>query len=94
MTTNHTTPTVSYTPIADRIIVLRDKAVEKIGDIHLPEQAREKPYMGTVQGVGPKCEQLQPGMRVIFASFAGQPLPDNPDMLLLREDDVMAIAEG
>lgn len=90
MTTETTAPT--YLPTFDRIIVRRDKAVEKIGSIELPKEAREKPYTGTVLSAGWKVERVKAGDRVVFAAFGGMEMPgDDEDVLVMREDDVMAI---
>lgn len=91
-------------PIGDRILVERERSEEKTaGGIVLPDAAKEKPQIGLVLSVGPgktmKDGRVQPlqikaGDRVYFTSWAGdERKADGKNLLLLREDDVLAVIE-
>lgn len=92
-------------PIGDRILVEREKSQDKTtGGIVLPDNAKEKPQRGLVVAVGngrvSKKDgkslplQVKVGDRVYFSSWAGdEQKHDGKNILLLREDDVLAIIE-
>lgn len=90
---------MTWTTLYDKIIVRRRPAPVAIAGIEVPEAHREKQNVGTVVTVGrgrPGPNGLQglivrPGDEVIFSKFAGTPLEgDDPDLLILREDEVLA----
>jgi chaperonin GroES len=91
-------------PLGDRIVVERDQVEEMTaGGLVLPGGAAEKPARGTVISVGEGrlladgsrgALQLKPGDRVIFSSYAPNEIKLGDDeMLLMREEDVLAIIE-
>jgi chaperonin GroES len=95
-------------PIGDRIIVRREAAGDKTaGGILLPDTAKEKPQRGTILAVGPgKVNaksgervpmQLKAGDKVLFAGWAGDEYrdrkPQEGEILIMREDEVMAVIE-
>ena len=69
-----------------------------------PSSSKEKPQQGVVLAVGEgkrtKSGELLPlgitvGMRVLFSKYSGTEVKlDDVDMLVLREDDIMAVFEG
>ena len=93
-------------PLGDRVVVEREQAQEKTaGGIVLPDTAKDKPQKGLVIAVGDgrvakdgkkRPLQLKVGDRVLFTSYAGEQvkLEGNKDVLLMREDDVLAVIEG
>jgi chaperonin GroES len=91
-------------PLGDRIVVERLEAEEKTkGGIVLPDTAKDKPKEGKVIAVGEgkllKGGKHQPpavkkGDRVLFASFAGDEFEmDNKKVLIMREEDILAIVK-
>jgi len=67
-------------PIGGKIVVELDAAAAKHGSLWLPENAKEKPYQGTVLAVGPgamnaRGERITPdvrsGDRVIISKYGG-----------------------
>ncbi len=89
-------------PLGDRVVVEREQSEQKTsGGILLPDSAKDKPARGTVVSVGEgKCDlkgirhalQVKPGDRVVFTSYAGEPFKIGDDeLLLMREDDILAI---
>lgn len=90
-------------PLADRILILPEKASEKTsGGIYLPETAnKEKPIRGEVIAAGPgrmtpKGErvalEVKAGDTVIFSKWAGTEIKvDEEKYLLMKEEDILAI---
>ena len=91
-------------PLGDRVVVKRDESEETTaGGIVLPDTAKDKPARGKVVSVGEgklmddgsrSALQVQVGDRVIFSSYAGETFKvDDEELLLMREDDILAIIE-
>jgi len=89
-------------PLGDRVVVEREESEQKTaGGILLPDSAKDKPARGTVVSVGegkldPKGHrhalQVKPGDRVVFTSYAGEPFKvGDTELLLMREDDILAV---
>jgi chaperonin GroES len=91
-------------PLADRLVVkpLEDEEVTPSG-IVLPETAKEKPQRGEVLAVGPGTrnddgEHIKMDVsvkdKVLFAKYAGTEIKmDDEKVLILRENDILAILE-
>jgi chaperonin GroES len=93
-------------PLGDRIVVRRQQAEEKTtGGILLPDTAKNKPQKGKVLAVGPgrmlkdgtrRPLQVKEGDTILFTTWAGDEFKDrgNPEeILLMREEDVLAVIE-
>jgi chaperonin GroES len=91
-------------PLHDRVVIKRLEAEEKTASgIVLPGAAAEKPDMGEVIAVGNgkvldngerRALELKVGDKVIFGKYSGQTVKlDGDEVLVLREEDVMAIVE-
>ena len=93
-------------PLGDRVVVEREEAQEKTaGGIVLPDTAKDKPQKGKVIAVGDgrltkdgkrRPLQVKVGDQVLFTSYAGDEFKLNGDkkVLLMREDDILAVVEG
>ncbi len=92
------------TPLHDRIVVSRIDAEEKTaGGIIIPDTAKEKPVEGKVIAVGSgkimengkKVPlQVKKGDRVLFGRYSGTEIKiDGEDLLIMKEDDIVAIVE-
>jgi chaperonin GroES len=94
-------------PLGDRIVVKREEAEEKTaGGIVLPDSAKDKPQRGTVLSVGPgrmlkdgtrRALQVKQGDKVLFTNWAGDEFKGrstSDNILLMREEDVLAVFEG
>ena len=91
-------------PLQDRILVrpLEEEEVKQ-GGIIIPDTAKEKPQEGKVVAVGSgrvlKDGDKQPleikkGEKVLYAKYAGTEVKmDGEELLIMREDDVLAIVE-
>jgi len=91
-------------PLDDRVLVKQSDAEETTaGGIVLPDTAKEKPQRGKVVAVGPgklldsgsRGEMsLKKGDDVFYGKYAGTEIKiDGEEYVILRETDVLAIAE-
>lgn len=91
-------------PLHDRVIIKRlDQESKTASGIIIPDAAAEKPDQGEVLAVGPgkrdesgKLNALDVivGDRVLFGKYAGQTVKvDNEELIVMREDDIMAVVQ-
>jgi chaperonin GroES len=93
-------------PLRDRILVERLEHAEQrsVGGIIIPDTAREKPQQGRVVAVGKgrvndKGEvfplDVKAGDTILFGKYAGSEIKiDGKEYLIIREDEVLGVAEG
>lgn len=91
-------------PLHDRIIVCRlEEERTTASGIVIPDSATEKPDQGEVVSVGKgkinddgstRPLSVKKGDRVLFGKYAGTAVKiDGKELLVMREDDVMAVFE-
>jgi chaperonin GroES len=89
-------------PLGDRVVIKREKSeMQTAGGIVLPDSAKDKPARGVVVSVGEgrllddgsRSEmQVKVKDRVVFSSYAGETFKvDDQELLLMREDDILAV---
>jgi len=89
-------------PLHDRLLVRRIEEKESVkGGIIIPDTAKEKPQEGEVLAVGngktldngTKVElDVKKGDRILFGKYSGTDIKiDDEEMLILREDEVLAV---
>jgi chaperonin GroES len=92
-------------PLHDRVIIKRLEAETKsAGGIVIPDTATEKPIKGEVVAVGTgkilEDGKIRPlavkaGDKVLFGKYSGTEVKvDGDELLVMREEDLMAIIEG
>lgn len=92
-------------PLHDRVIVRRtEEERTSPGGIVIPDTAAEKPIRGEVIAVGNgkllDSGELRPldvkvGDKVLFGKYSGTEVKvDGEELLVMREDDIMAVLEG
>ncbi|MCK9489319.1 MAG: co-chaperone GroES [Xanthomonadales bacterium] len=92
-------------PLHDRVIIKRLEAETKsAGGIVIPDSATEKPIKGEVLAVGngkilesgdKRPLDLKVGDKVLFGKYSGTEVKvDGEELLVMREEDVMAVIEG
>jgi chaperonin GroES len=92
-------------PLHDRIIVQRlEEEEQKVGGIIIPDTAKEKPQQGKVIAVGKgKAKDdgklvpldVKEGDKILFGKYSGQEIKlDGEELLIMREDEVLAVLEG
>jgi chaperonin GroES len=95
---------VSIRPLHDRVIVKREAEERKsAGGIVIPDTASEKPTYGKVIAVGQgkvlengqvRALDVKVGDRVLFGKFSGTEVKlNNEELVVMREEDVMAVVE-
>jgi chaperonin GroES len=91
-------------PLHDRVIVKRlEEEKKSTGGIIIPDSATEKPIRGKVLAVGPgkvndKGElskmSVKKGDTVLFGKYSGTEVKvEGDDLVVMREDDIMAVIE-
>ncbi|MCP5090662.1 MAG: co-chaperone GroES [Gammaproteobacteria bacterium] len=92
-------------PLHDRVIVKRMEEERKSpGGIVIPDAAAEKPIKGEVIAVGNgkildngdvRVLDVNVGDRILFGKYSGTEVKvEGEDLLVMKEDDIMAIIEG
>ncbi len=91
-------------PLHDRVIVKRTEEERKTpGGIVIPDSATEKPIRGEVLAVGNgkilengevRNLDVKVGDKVLFGKYSGTEVKvDEQEVLVMREDDIMAVIE-
>ncbi len=91
-------------PLHDRVVVKRlDNERTTASGIVIPDNAAEKPDQGEVVAVGngkiledgkTKPVDIKVGEKILFGKYSGQTVKvDGDELLVLREDDIMAVIE-
>lgn len=91
-------------PLHDRVVIKRlEEERTSPGGIVIPDTAAEKPIRGEIVAVGNGKQldngEIRPldvtvGDKVLFGKFAGTEVKiGDDDLLVMREDDVMAVIE-
>ena len=92
-------------PLHDRVVVKRmEEESTSPGGIVIPDSAAEKPIKGEVIAVGNgkitdsgelRALDLNVGDKVLFGKYSGTEVKvDGDELLVMREDDIMAVIEG
>jgi chaperonin GroES len=92
-------------PLHDRVIVKRwDEEKTSPGGIVIPDSATEKPIKGEVVAVGngkilengeQRALDLKVGDKILFGKYSGTEVKvDDDELLVMREDDIMAVFDG
>lgn len=92
-------------PLHDRVIVKRmEEERMSAGGIVIPDSATEKPSRGSVLAVGngkilesgdKRALDIKVGDTVLFGKYSGTEVKvDGEELLVMREEDIMAIIEG
>ncbi|HVN99338.1 MAG TPA: co-chaperone GroES [Steroidobacteraceae bacterium] len=92
-------------PLHDRVIVKRlEEERTSPGGIVIPDTAAEKPVQGKVVAVGKgkiledgsvRALDVKVGDKILFGKYSGTEVKvDGDELVVMREEDVMAIIEG
>lgn len=81
---------MGYKAVSDRIVLIPEKADDKIDGIIVPDPSKNKPKSGVVESVGPLCKEVKEGDKILFLEGHGALFQeDGKDKLVLREADVL-----
>jgi chaperonin GroES len=92
-------------PLHDRVVIKRmEEERTSPGGIVIPDSAAEKPIKGEVMAVGNgkvndsgeiRPLDLKVGDKVLFGKYSGTEVKvEGEDLLVMREDDIMAVIES
>ena len=92
-------------PLHDRVIVKRlEEERTSPGGIVIPDSAAEKPVQGKIVAVGKgkiledgnvRLLDVKVGDKILFGKYSGTEVKvDGEELLVMREEDVMAVIEG
>ncbi len=92
-------------PLHDRVIVKRlEEEKTSPGGIVIPDSAAEKPVKGEIVAVGngkilengeTRKLDLKVGDKILFGKYSGTEVKvDGTDLLVMREDDIMAVFDA
>ena len=92
-------------PLHDRVVVAREEEERtSAGGIVIPDSATEKPIRGEVLAVGNgkilengkvRPLDVKMGDTILFGKYSGTEINvEGEELLVMREEDVMAIIEG
>jgi len=95
---------MKFRPLHDRVLVRRIEESETVrGGIIIPDTAKEKPQEAEVIAVGNGklldngtrvALSVKKGDRVLFGKYGGNEIKlDGEELLILREDEILAILE-
>jgi len=91
-------------PLHDRVVAKRKEREEEVrGGIIIPDSAKEKPQEAEVIAVGPgkmddngkrSALDVKVGDRVLIGKYSGSEIKlGDQDLIILREDEILAIIE-
>ncbi len=92
-------------PLHDRVLIKRtEEERTSPGGIVIPDNVAEKPVKGEVKAVGNgkilengdvRPLDVKVGDQVLFGKYSGTEVKiDDEELLVMREEDVMAVLEG
>ncbi len=92
-------------PLHDRVIIKRmEDETTSPGGIVIPDSAAEKPIRGKVVAVGKgkitdsgsiRALDVKKGDKVLFGKYSGTEVKvDGEELLVMREEDIMAVIEA
>ncbi len=92
-------------PLHDRVIVKREEEEQKSpGGIVIPDTAQEKPIRGQVTAIGKgkilesgesRPLDVKVGDKVLFGKYSGTEVKvEGEELLVMREEDIMAVIES
>ncbi len=92
-------------PLRDRLLVKRvEEGEQRVGGIIIPDTAKEKPQTAKVIAVGKGRVNdkgdvfpldVKAGEYVLIGKYSGTEIKlDGEEYLIIREDDVLGVAEG
>jgi len=91
-------------PLHDRVVVRRmEEERTTAGGIVIPDSATEKPSTGEILAAGHgkitdsgevRALDVKVGDKIMFGKYSGTEVKvDGEDLLIMREDDIMAVVE-
>ena len=85
-------------PLDDRVLIeALEETEQKVGNIIIPDTAKEKPRMGKVVAVGTDedlKEHIKNGDTIIYSKYSGDEIKFNDkEYLIVQRSDILAIVD-
>jgi chaperonin GroES len=82
-------------PLADRLVAKPLEAQDKTASgFYVPDAAKEKPQMGEVVAVGKEVKEIKVGDHVVYSQYKPDTVKiDGDELMIMKEEDVLAIAQ-
>ncbi len=82
-------------PLKNKVLLKPEEVKEqKIGKLFIPDSAQEKKTIGDIIAVGPEVEGIKVNDQVLYSKYSGTEVElDGEKLIILEEDDVIAIIE-
>ncbi|MDB5165217.1 MAG: molecular chaperone GroES, chaperonin GroES [Candidatus Saccharibacteria bacterium] len=84
--------TTPIKPLADRVVAVREQAQTKTASgLYLPDNAKEKPVVATVEAIGPDVTGIKKGDRILYKEYSTTEIKiDGTEYLIVKEEDILA----
>ncbi|HUC86852.1 MAG TPA: co-chaperone GroES [Candidatus Saccharimonadales bacterium] len=82
-------------PLADRLVAKPLEAQAKTSSgFYVPDSAKEKPQMGEVVAVGKEVKEIKVGDQIVYSQYKPDQVKiDGDELMIMKEEDVLAIAK-
>ena len=82
-------------PLADRLVAKPLEAQEKTTTgFYVPDSAKEKPQMAEVVSVGKEVKEIKAGDHIVYSQYKPDTVKiDNQEMMIMKEEDVLAVVK-
>lgn len=88
---------MKFTPLGERVLIQRlEEDTKTSSGIIIPDNAKEKPLMGTIKALGEKvakeCPALKKDQVVVFEKYKGNEIKlDGGEFIVLEVKDILGI---
>lgn len=79
-------------PLGDRVVATRIEAQSQTASgLYLPDQAKEKPVVATVEAVGKDVKNVKTGDKILYKEYSTTEIKiDGTEYLIVKEEDILA----
>ena len=82
---------MSIQPLADRVVAIKDQAIDKTASGILLGNSEEKSNSAVVESTGPGVKTLKKGDRIVYKDYSATEVKINgTEYLIIKEEDVLA----
>ena len=82
---------MSIQPLADRVVAIKDHAIDKIASGIFLGYSEEKSNSAVVESTGPGVKTLKKGDRIVYKDYSATEVKINgTEYLIIKEEDVLA----
>lgn len=78
-------------PLQDRVVAVKEAAVETTKSGILLGVAEEKPSYAVVESVGPDVKTVKKGDKIVYKNYSTTDIKlDDKDYIIVKEEDILA----